>query len=134
MRARARHPAVDGGGVLRVVVDEKPGLFQAAIFEFFQGGARGSFAVLLLADARIEARAKLDEAVQEAVARLGFDPPHARIGALVAPAELARKLGLADAAEAAQRFRRGHRIRAERRAAHIEKRGGFRRSAQAEAR
>ena len=114
MSARARHPAVDGGGVLDVVVDEEPGLFEAAIFEFFDGGTCGFFAVLLLADARIEARAKLDEAVQEAV--VGFDPPHARIGALVAPAELARKLSL-PTREAAKRLRGGHRIRAKGRTA-----------------
>ena len=66
-----------------IVVEEEPGLFEAAIRDEFQRRARGFGAILHLLQARNEDRAQRHQPVHDARLSVGAKPPRARIALAV---------------------------------------------------
>ena len=102
LRARARQKAVQRFRLLHIVVEEEPGLFEAALRDELQRGARGFGAVLNLGKARNEGRAQCHEPVHDAGRRVRAEPPRARVALAVLPRILDGERGFADAAPAMQ--------------------------------
>ena len=100
LRARARQKPVQRFRLLHIVVEEEPGLFEAAIRDEFQRRARGFGAIFRLLQARNEDRAQRHEPVHDAGLGVRAEPPRARIALAVLESVLDGERGFADAAEA----------------------------------